>query len=464
MDLDGTFIKSDMLHESFLVAVKNNPFIIFLCIWWLLKGKAHLKHQLSNRAEIDVALIPLNADFYSFLIKEKEKNRQIILATASTEKYAKAFCKSYKLFDSYISSDERTNLKERAKLEQITSVTNKFAYAGNSCADHSILKSATDKYLVNPGKKAKKTLSDILFSETYDDHTPNFRTWLKQLRIHQWLKNLLIFVPLLVSGLYTNYEFIILSVLGFFSFSFLASATYIVNDLLDLESDRSHARKKHRPLASGQISIASGITMAAILLLSAFAIAMTIRGLFVFVLLGYLTLTLTYSFKIKEYVGADVITLASLYTLRILAGTAILNVTVSFWLLSFSMFVFLSLALIKRCSELKLLERQEKTHAQGRDYNIGDFNLLMSFGTSSALLSVLMFCFYINSSVLTDQYQTPDLLWIIIPAFSYWLLRMWIKTNRGEMHDDPIIFTFKDKGSKITIGFIIFITILAQIL
>ncbi len=257
---------------------------------------------------------------------------------------------------------------------------------------------------------------------------------------------------------------LIKSFYGFFSFSCLASATYIINDLLDLESDRSHSRKKLRPLAASQISIIGAASASVVLFLISFALALSFEGPFIYVLIAYLTVTLMYSFKIKQYIGMDVITLASLYTIRILAGAAILSVPLSFWLLSFSMFIFLSLALVKRCAELKSLEEDNTKMAKGRDYHVKDYGLLMSFGTSSALLSVLMFCFYINNNILNNQYQEPTILWVIVPALSYWLMRMWIKTHRGEMHDDPIVFSLRDAGSIITIGFIVVITLLAQLL
>lgn len=188
------------------------------------------------------------------------------------------------------------------------------------------------------------------------------------------------------------------------------------------------------------------------------------EGLFVLVLFSYLILTLFYSLKIKQYIGMDVIVLASLYTVRIIAGAVIINVTMSFWLLSFSMFIFLNLALIKRCAELKSLEGTIKIRTTGRDYHVEDYLVLMSIGISSAMLSLLMFCFYINSNVLTNQYQQPTLLWVVLPALCYWMMRMWIKTHRGEMHDDPVVFSLKDKGSIITIVFMGLITIVAQIL
>ena len=464
VDLDGTYTKSDLLFESLIIAIKSNPFIVFLCFFWLLKGRSYLKHQLAERADVETKLLPLNPEFYSFLIEEKSKRRKIILATATNEKYAQKIHAESDIFDSYISSDILSNLKGNAKLLKIQSESETFSYAGNSSEDFIIFSKCKESYLVNPTKKAKKMSLNSPTTKTFDDNPKPKSLWIKQLRVHQWLKNLLILVPLIVSGQFISGDSIILSLLGFISFSCLASATYIINDLLDLDSDRNHSRKKNRPLAAGTITLVNGLVAATLLFIIAFTIASMLNVLFNLVLALYLALTLAYSLKVKQYIGMDVIALASLYTVRIIAGAVILSTTMSFWLLSFSMFVFLSLAIIKRCAELKYLQEANKTRTTGRDYHIDDYVVLMSIGTSSAMLSILMFCFYVNSNVLNDQYQQPTLLWLILPALCYWMMRMWIKTHRGEMHDDPIVFSLKDKGSIITVGFMGLIALLAQIL
>jgi len=462
VDLDGTFIKTDMLWESFLVALKARPTVIFLCFFWLTKGIAYLKFQLANFAEVSVELLPLNTDFYDYLLEQKKKNRKIILATASNEKYAKKICEQYDVFDSYISSCEKNNLKGNAKLRAIRSETDAFAYAGNSTQDFVLFEHAEESHLVNPTRRARRLAKKKNVTAVFDHEKKVVKAWAKQLRVHQWLKNLLVFVPLFVSGSFTSSGLVLNTILGFLSFSFLASATYIINDLLDLESDRSHPRKHKRPLASGLISIAVAKICAFSLLVLAFAIASVLSPLFGVVLFAYLVLTLSYSFKLKQYFGIDVITLASLYTIRVIAGASLLGITVSFWLLAFSMFVFFSLALVKRCAEVRSLEDQGKSLISGRDYGTGDYPILVGFGTASATLSVLTFCFYINNNAVTNQYQEPDILWLAMPALCYWLLRVWIKTHRGEMHDDPIVFSIRDRGSIITIAFIGLITTIAQ--
>jgi 4-hydroxybenzoate polyprenyltransferase len=465
VDLDGTFTKSDLLFETFIAAVKSNPLIIILCVYWLLKGRSYLKEELSSRSDINVAILPLNPEFSVFLKKQKT-SRKIILATASNEKIAKKIVDYFDVFDDYIGSTPTNNLKGKNKLEAIQQRTDNFAYAGNSSEDFILFKSASQSYLVNPTKKANKLAKTVKFDGVFDDQgsTGGAKIWIKQLRVHQWLKNLLIFVPVFVSGQFLFQPQVLNTIIAFFSFSFLASATYIINDLVDLDADRSHPRKKSRPLAACEISIPQGVFVSLLLFVIATCTAIMLGVEFALVLVAYLILTLLYSFKIKRYFGMDVIALASLYTVRIFAGAAVISVTVSFWLLSFSMFIFLSLALVKRCSELKSIEDSAVGQVNGRDYNVSDLPVLISFGSASSLMSILMFCFYINSQILSDQYQQLGLLWLIIPMLGYWLLRMWIKTARGEMHDDPIIFSLKDRGSIVSVLAMLIVAGVAQII
>ncbi|MFZ8198277.1 UbiA family prenyltransferase [Alteromonas portus] len=464
VDLDGTFTKTDLLLESFLIAFKENPFIVVRCIIWLMISREMLKSKLSVLADIDPHTLPLNEKFYAYLMSEKKNGRQIYLATAANEKYAKSITKSFEIFDGYISSSDKVNLKGKKKLKRIKEMCNTFSYAGNEIVDFEIFKEAQESILVNPSPKVRKQSLNINIDKTFDYHQSSLKDWIRQARVHQWAKNLLIFVPLIVSGLFYKTDSISLAVMAFFAFSFLASATYILNDALDLESDRNHTRKRYRPLASGVIPIKEGMLGALALFVLSALISLFIGISFSTILVGYLILTLSYSFVIKQYIGMDVVCLALLYTVRILAGAAAIEVVVSYWLFAFSIFVFISLALVKRCSEIQSMQAEGKSRAKGRDYTIDDYSVLEGFGTSSAMLSVLMFCFYINNNALTDQYQQPDTLWLIVPALSYWLMRMWIKTRRGEMHDDPIVFSLKDKGSLTTIGFCCFIALLAQIL
>lgn len=463
VDLDGTFIKTDMLVESFLNVFKSNPFILFSCLVWLMQGKAKLKHELALRSQLKVENLPLNTELYKYLEEEKSAGKEIWLATASNENIAKDIVANFDIFTHYLASDENTNLKGKNKALKISQMDDSFTYCGNDIEDFDVFQQASTSILVNPTKKAQKASQKNSVSRVLDMPQFRFSSWLKQLRVHQWLKNILIFVPLIVAGQYFNIASILSSGLAFLSFSLLASSTYIINDLLDLQSDRAHSRKKFRPIACGDISILSAIGVALLLFVVSLFLAVLTSPLFLFTLLTYLALTLSYSFLFKQFIVLDVVMLACLYTIRIIAGAYAISVPISFWLLAFSSFLFLSLALVKRCSELNSLIKENKLEVSGRDYRVADYNILQSFGASSAMLAILMFCFYINNNVLTQQYQEPQTLWLIMPILSYWLMRMWVKTSRGEMHDDPIVFTLKDKTSLVAVFVCIAIAVVAQL-
>ena len=472
VDLDGTFIKSDILFENILAAIKHNIFNIFWIGLWVLRGKAYLKHMLAQHHKIDATTLPLNIELFDYLQGQKRAGRAIILATGSNETYAKQIVEHSKLFESYISSDKLTNLTGKAKLSAITHLAkDSFSYAGNDLIDLPIFAHADEVIIVNPSIPLRKQDPNSYPKRLLLDDKPPaiIKDWTKQLRLHQWLKNILIFVPLIVSGKFLtqsdalDHTFIGQSILAFIAFSLLASATYIINDLLDLHADRQHQSKRYRPLAAGNITIPQGMAMAALLFVSAVTISLYINHTFMMILGIYLTLTLCYSFEFKRIVAMDTVVLSMLYTLRIIAGAYAIESPISFWLLSFSVFIFLSLALVKRCAEIKQLEQQGRTHTPGRSYQTTDYPVLLSFGACSALMSVLMLCFYINNNALTNQYQAPTLLIFIVPILIYWLMRVWMMTQRGEMTDDPIIFALTDTPSLYSLIACMFLTFSAQI-
>jgi 4-hydroxybenzoate polyprenyltransferase len=285
-------------------------------------------------------------------------------------------------------------------------------------------------------------------------------TWVRALRLHQWFKNLLLFVPLLTTFSLLDVGRLTALTIAFFAFSLAASATYIFNDLWDLDNDRAHHRKRHRPFASGDIPIAQGLLGAGIALVIAFLVALNVSQNFLLMLLLYLVLTGTYSWILKGYVLIDVLTLSVLYTLRIVAGAVVIEVTLSYWLLAFSVFTFLSLALIKRCSELVSLNNTGQVSTPGRDYRVADLVVLWPLGVGSAVSAVVVFGLFINAPETLARYATPELLWLVALGLIYWLSRLWIKTTRGEMHDDPIVYAVKDKVSISTI-LLILITMIA---
>jgi len=461
VDLDGTLIKSDILLESLLVLIKVNLLYILLLPYWLLKGKAHLKARISELTDISVELLPYNADFLDFLKEEKEKNREIILATATNKKFATKISQHLGIFSSVIYSDEHTNISGTNKLEAIRSYGYKdFSYAGNAPIDLKIFKYATTAIVVGANKRLEKKVSKLTNIEgVFRDKREPLNIFLRAIRIHQWVKNLLVFVPLVMAQLWDNNQAFLNVIVGFLSFGLAASSVYIMNDMLDLESDRNHPRKKNRPFASGELSLSAGFFSIVILIISCIFLALYLPIYFQYVLLFYFVLTFTYSVILKQYVLIDVITLASLYTIRIIAGAALVDVVPSFWLLAFSMFLFLSLALVKRCSELLALQSIGRSFADGRDYNVTDLAILSMMGVASGYVSVLVIAFFINSNDVILHYQNHLLLWLICPAIVYWISRLWLKTTRGEVDDDPIVFSVKDRGSRYIAAFVILIII-----
>ncbi|EMR14362.1 hypothetical protein MPL1_00150 [Methylophaga lonarensis MPL] len=463
VDLDGTLIKTDILLESAIRFIRKNPLAVFWLVIWLFRGKVELKRQLAQHVSLDVSLLPCDPKVIEFLSAEREAGRKIILLTASYYTVAQQIADHLGLFDRVIATQD-ANMKGAAKVAVCSVDGSEFDYMGNDSPDFVIFKAATKSYLVNPTRSALRLSKTNPVTETWSDD----RNWLtllaKTIRIHQWAKNILLFVPLLVAAKYNELGSILSALFGFVLFSFLASATYILNDLSDLDSDRKHSRKRHRPIPSGNISISEALLLC-LALFVAVLIGISFANIaFQLSIAAYLVLTILYTAVFKNYVIADVIALASLFTIRIIAGAMIIEVEPSFWLMAFSMFTFFSLALIKRCAELKLLMSENRSQTSGRDYRTDDYYLMQTFGVTSAFISLLIMAFYVQDAILIQSYNTPIMLWATLPAFAYWFCRMWLKTQRAEMHDDPLVFSVKDRGSVICISFIVMIILAAKIL
>lgn len=465
VDLDGTLIKSDLLFESFYALLKRNPLFIFFIPFWLLKGKAYLKHQLATRVDIDINSLPYNKQFLEFLYNEHHNGREIILATASSKSLAQNVAKHLGIFSNVLASDKDINLSAKQKLKVLLAEYGKkgFDYAGNAGVDLHIFPYARNALLVNPGNVTLKRAEKISTVYKVFKNTSNiFLVHLRAIRAYQWLKNLLLFVPLFTAHEWTNIPMLIKGAAGFTAFSLCASGGYLFNDFLDLPSDRNHPRKRNRPLAAGDISLISGSLLMLILPLAGLAIAALLNWTFFFILIGYLTLTLAYTVRLKTYMLIDVLVLAGLYTIRVIAGGEGINVTPSFWLLAFSIFIFYSLALVKRCSELFTIDKIGSESTKGRDYRVTDLDYLKVMGIASGYLSVIVVALYVNSPDVAILYSRPKVLWLLCPLLLHWISRLWLKTGRGEMTDDPIMFALWDRGSQfiaITMAVIIYLAI-----
>ncbi len=453
VDLDGTLTPTDTLVESVIQFIKLSPFNIFRVLYWLLLGRAGFKDQIARRVSIQADVLPYRQPLLDYLHGEKLKGRSIILATAAHRSIADKVATHLGIFDEVLATDASHNLKGRNKLAAIQAkFGDNFVYAGDCKADMPIWQAARAAVLVGVSPALAQVVSQSVPAERVFAHArPGITTWLKALRVHQWLKNLLLFVPLLTAFSFSDVRLLGIMVVAFMAFSLAASATYVVNDLWDLDNDRAHPRKRNRPFASCKIPITQGIVVAGAALVAAFVLAWFVNPSFFLMLALYVVLTSTYSWALKEYVLIDVLMLAMLYTLRILAGSVAVGIATSSWLLAFSMFVFLSLALVKRCSELVTLEQMGVKTARGRDYRVADLAVLWPLGVGAALSAVVVFGLFINAPETQVRYATPQLLWLVAVGLIYWLARLWIKTSRGEMHDDPVIYAIKDHGSRITV-------------
>ena len=462
VDLDGTLIHTDLLHEAVISLLKKNFLYAFLLIPWLMKGKAYMKNKLFQIVAIDPELLPYNAELLEFLKSESDNGRTIVLATASPISNAKAVTDFHPLFQHVYGTDENINLKGKNKSDILTNIfgKGKFDYVGNSYSDLKIFSSSRYSYLVNAPifleGKVKK-VSNLQFS--WNSGRNSIFYLLKAIRPHQWVKNLLVFVPLITAHKLNSINLLILTFYAFIAFSFVASAGYLINDLSDLNSDRVHPRKRSRPLASGKVSILTGCFLALLLFLTGIYLGSVISPLFLFTLLSYFLTSLLYSLYFKKIVLYDVFILALLYSIRVFAGGDVIGVRLSFWLIAFSTFIFLSLAFVKRYSELMQINKKGGLNSRGRDYLIEDIYLLLVMGIASGFSSVIVFSLYINSPEVALLYSKPELLWSISLLFLFWISRIWLVTIRGMMTDDPIIFAIKDKTSYVLfflVGLILF--------
>lgn len=450
VDLDGTLLRTDSLWESLVLLAKDRWYAVFLLPLWLFQGKASFKWRLAQVVDLSVANLPYNESFLAFLKKERERSRCMILATAANEKIAQSIAAHLGLFDQVLASDRNLNLSGNNKLAKIQSLLGgqAFDYAGNEEADLIIWSCARRALLVNPTSSALSGASRLARVENvFTDKTYGLIPYLRVLRLYQWPKNLLVFLPLLTAHLMTEWNPIWQAMLAFVSWSLCASAVYVLNDLWDLPSDREHPKKRTRPFAAGGIPLSHGVCLIPILLLLSFSLSLLLPQRFLVVLGIYFIMTTAYSFSIKKIVLLDVTTIAGLYTLRVIGGAEAISVTPTFWLLAFSMFLFLHLALVKRYADLIVLQAYGKLGAEGRDYKVIDLPTLLSLGGSAGYLSVLVLALYVNSSDIQTLYQHPKAIWLLCPLLLYWNSRMWMKSARGEMHHDPLIYALRDKAS-----------------
>ena len=464
VDLDGTLVRTDTLHEQLAQAVKRHPLQLPALISGITQGKARFKTAIAEKVEIDGALLPYNEEVLSYLRAEKAKGRKIILATAAHESIAHAVAAHLGLFDDVIATSADRNLKGDNKADALETAVGgtDFDYIGDSSADRAIWQRAGRALVVAPQQSAAQSLAgSAKLEKVFATEPAGLKTYLKAMRVHQWAKNVLLATPLFLSQQYTDPALWIPLIAAFVSFGLCASATYCWNDLLDLPADRAHATKRNRPFASGKISIRDGLVFSALCLLASFALAAALVGAsFIFLLLGYIATTVSYSFLIKTKPVADVIVLGALYAYRIFAGGIAVGIEPSEWLLSFSMFFFVSLGFMKRMSDMHS-DGPKNEKISGRGYFPEDRSVIQVFGVAAGYCAVIIMALYITDENVTALYRNPEFLWFVCLGLLYWISRTWILAARGHMPDDPVVFALKDKVSLLCGVFVVAAVLLA---
>jgi 4-hydroxybenzoate polyprenyltransferase len=451
VDLDGSLIATDLCWESAMLFAANHPLEAWRLPVWLLRGRAHLKRELTARALPNPAVLPYRAEVLDFLRSEKMRGRKLILATGSEARAAESVAAHVGLFDEVLASDGITNLTGRHKLaaiEQHSGATG-WGYLGNSRVDLPIWEKAPEVIVADATPKLLRAARAVCQPRAvFPRKDGRLAAWWRALRPTQWIKNVLLIVPLFAAHKLGEPGLLAQVLLAIATFCACASSVYIVNDLVDLAGDRQHPRKRLRPFASGALSISRGIIVAALLLVAAFAAsALLLPGKFTALLALYLALASAYSFFFKRRLLQDVFLLAGLYTMRIMAGGAASGVEISEWLLAFSLFFFLSLAFVKRYAELLMVADHHGQQVSGRNYLTGDITLIESVGPNSGYIAVLVLCLYINSDATVGMYTHAGWLWLLCPILLYWITRMWFLARRRTLADDPVVFAVRDRVS-----------------
>ncbi len=413
VELDEVLVRTDTLHEGLLCLLKRRPHLLPLVPGWALRGRAFLRAEVARRTELDAARLPYDESLLARLREERANGRRLVLATRSDRRIAEAVAAHLELFDAVHASDGTRELSGAHREAR--------------------LKEALDGRFEELSHSAPRS--------------PGPRTLLRAMRVHQWAKNVLVFVPMLAAHKLLEGAMLSRALLGFLAFSLCASSVYVLNDLLDLDADRQHPSKRRRPFASGELPVRTGLWLAPMLLAAGGAVASLLPPSFLLLLATYYLTTLGYSLYLKQVMMLDVLVLAGLYTVRIFGGSLAVGVPTSDWLLTFSMFLFLSLALVKRLSEVRRLRQEEQLEAPGRGYGASDYEQLASLGVSSGYLSVLVLALYITSREVTALYTHPQRLWLLCPLMLYWVGRIWMLAHRGEVNEDPLVFALEDKVS-----------------
>ena len=453
LDLDGTVLRTDTLVEQVLRLAATDPIALALAAPTLRAGRAAFKHRIAQHEPLDAATLVYNEDVLALAREARAAGRPVYLVTAADQSIADAIAAHLQLFDAVYASNGTDNLKGEAKAAFLTERfgARKFDYAGDAEADLAVWRQASRAIVVAPTQGLLRRLQTVNGNVEIVGRPPTLAAQLRllarALRVHQWAKNILIFLPVFAAHR-TNPATIAQALTAFVAFSLCASSVYVLNDLLDLPHDRAHPRKCRRPFASGAIPLNRAPAMLAACLGGGVLLALTLPWHFVLMLAVYYACTVTYSFGLKRRAVWDVTMLALLYTMRVFAGSAATGIRISPWLLAFSMFLFFALAVVKRQTELVQHLRSGKSEKlSGRGYEPDDIGMLSSMAASSGYMAVLVLALYVNSADVLPLYRHPSALWALCPALLFWVSRVLMLAHRGLLHDDPVVFALQDRIS-----------------
>ena len=448
VDLDGTLLLTDTLVESLFVLARKHPLDLLKVPLRLARGRAQMKRFVAEQAHIDVGKLPRAREVLGYLRAQKAKGRRLILATGADEKIAHAVADEIGLFDAVLASDGTVNLTAAAKRDRLVAEFGQggFDYIGNSPRDLPIWAAARHGLLVAPTARLAAAAQRVTqVTRVFAEQKARFSTYLGAMRVHHWLKNLLLLVPLLAAHRLYDPVMLMNAFVGVVCFSLAASGVYLLNDLLDLPTDRRHPRKKERALASGHIPIAHGLVLVPALWLAAAVLALWLARPFLAALGIYVALMMAYSMRLKDIAIVDAFALAVGYTLRILAGSLAVDIGVSPWLLVCSIAMFFGLALLKRYAELVTLRASAGPQARVRAYRSTDATLIAGLGAAAGCIAVALLALY---PIVEPSGHVRWPVWLVCGMLLYWTGHMWLMAHRGNIHDDPVTYALRDRVSR----------------
>ena len=462
VDLDGTLIKSDTFQDSLLLLVRTHPARLLAVARLLPRGRARLKQEIARQTTLDINHLPWNKAVLRLIRDQRSLGRTILLVTGADRSLAERVASHLRCFDRVIASDGERNLTGCRKLAVLQKLFPAFDYIGNARIDLPLLTHARHAFLANPTHRLRRALAraNVPVKATLLDRAPLRASLLSTLRLHQWVKNLLLLLPLLLSHRLTP-RGLIHGALALVAFGCAASACYVLNDLLDIDNARRHRHKRLRSFASGELGVVDGILLVMALLIGSALLLPLLPAAFAIWLAIYIAATTLYSLWLKRIAIADVLLLAGLYTLRLYAGGAATQTPISPWLAVFALFFFLALALVKRLNELEILRQQGSTRTPGRGYRVADIVAIGSLEAASACAALAVFAAYITHPNAELLYPHAARLWLALPPLGLWLLRMGLLAWRGELDEDPVLFALRDRLSPLLGLLVVLLTVFA---